>query len=49
MQLLFVASISALSFGALATCLIAHFLSDVDALKGARDGRYAYLGEDDQL
>jgi hypothetical protein len=49
MQLLFVASISALSFGALATCLIARFLSDEVVLKGARDGRYAYLGEDDQM
>jgi hypothetical protein len=45
--LLIVASLSALSFGVLATCLIARFLSDDVWLKGAHDGRYAYLGEDD--
>jgi hypothetical protein len=49
MQLIFIASIGAVSFGALATCLIACFFSDEDVLKGARHGRYAYLGEDNQM
>ncbi|MGF6756312.1 hypothetical protein [Paraburkholderia sp. GAS334] len=46
MQDLIVASISAMFLGALATCLIARFMSDEVALKGSRNGRYAYLGED---
>ncbi|CAG4924416.1 hypothetical protein R54767_05094 [Paraburkholderia gardini] len=47
MQLLIVALITALSFGAMTTYLIAQLLSDDVMLKSARHGRYAYLGEDD--
>lgn len=47
MQLLIVAVITALSFGAMTTYLIAQLLSEDVMLKNARHGRYAYLGEDD--
>lgn len=46
MQLLIVALITALAFGAMTTYLIAQFLSGDVLLKSARHGRYAYLGED---
>ena len=47
MQLLILASIGLLFFGALATCLIAHFLPDEIMRNGTHHGRYAYLGEDE--
>ena len=47
MQFIITASIGVLGFGALATCLIARFLSDDVMLNGAQDGRYAYLGRDE--
>ena len=47
MQFIIAASIGAFGFGALATCLIARFLSDDVMLNGAQDGRYAYLGKDE--
>src|ERR1700752_4941801 len=47
MQFIIAASIGALGFGALATFLIARFLSDDVMLNGAQDGRYAYLGKDE--
>jgi hypothetical protein len=47
MQLLILASIGLLFFGALATWLIAHFLPDEIMRNGTHHGRYAYLGEDE--
>ncbi|CAG4890148.1 hypothetical protein [Paraburkholderia saeva] len=47
MQLLIVALIAALSFGAMTTYLIAQLLTDDMVEQSARHGRYAYLGEED--